>query len=123
MDKRLVQYLAGLGAGPSSLIGWTITAVERDGELAGFCISKGPEVHILPLIEGRSLTRRNILAFLEPILAEFGYCTTRVPRAETNHRLRTALGFEETWHDASFTYFALTHLKYARTQKGAAPCL
>lgn len=122
MDKRLVAYLASLSADPAALVGWNIHTALRDGEEVGFCLSKGPECHILPLVDGKSLTRRNILEFLSPLIAEFGYVTTRVPITETNHRLRTALGFEPTWTDENFAYFALTRLKYARIQKGESPC-
>lgn len=122
MHKRLVQYLNSLGAGPSALIGWTVHTAQRDGAVVGFVITRGPEIHCLPLIDGKSLTRRNILEHILPLIEQFGYATTRVPKTETNHRLRTALGFEQTWSDHECTYFALTRLKYAHKQKGEPPC-
>lgn len=122
MDKRLADYLALLGADPAALDGWTIRAAQRDGEPVGFTISNGPEVHILPLVEGKSLSRRNIIEFIEPILDQFGYVTTRVPIAETEHRLRTALGFVSSWSDDTYSYWCMTRLRYARTQQGEPLC-
>lgn len=123
MDKRLVDYLAGLGAGPAALEGWTVRSAARDGQFVGYVISLGPEVHILPLVEGRALSRRNIIEHIAPLLDQFGYVTTRVPIAETDHRLRTALGFERTWDDQFCSYWAMTRLRYARTQQGEPSCL
>jgi hypothetical protein len=80
----------------------------------GFVLTKGPEIHILPLVAGRSMSRRNIHEFMAPILKRFGYCVTRVPISETDHRLRLKLGFTMTWTDDRFTYWAATELPYAK---------
>lgn len=122
MDKRLVLYLASLGTDPTALVGWTVRTVQRAGEDVGFTISRGPEIHFLPLVERRAMSRRNIIEHINPLLEQFGYATTRVPKTETDHRLRTALGFEQTWEDHECTYWALTRLKYERTKKGESPC-
>ena len=61
-----------------------------------------------------AMSRRNTLQFIRPILDEHGFVTTRVPRSETDHKLRTRLGFTETWADDNFTYFALTELPFER---------
>jgi hypothetical protein len=114
MDPRLAQYLQSLRADPSALDGWTITTAQRAGEDVGFVITKGPEIHILPTAEKKAMSRRNILEFVKPLLEQYGYVTTRVPIAETNHRLRVALGFEYTWSDAMFSYWALTKIPYER---------
>lgn len=123
MDKRLVEYLATLGVDEKAMKGWTIYTATRDGEDVGFVISQGPEIHILPMVEKKALSRRNIIEFMMPLLARFGYVTTRVPIAETEHRLRTALGFERTWDDENFSYWALTRLRFMRTQEGEPSCL
>lgn len=122
MDARLVAYLASLGTDTTVLDGWTVHTAQRDGEDVGFVFTNGPEIHILPIIERRAISRRNIIEFMQPLLDQFGYVTTRVPLAETEHRLRTALGFELTWQDHACTYWALTRLRYVRTQKGETPC-
>lgn len=123
MDKRLADYLVNLGADANSLLGWTVHMAQRDGEDVGFVITRAMEIHILPLVDKKAISRRNILQYMVPLLEKFGYVTTRVPLAETDHRLRVALGFEQTWSDTRCTYWALTKLKYARTQQGESPCL
>lgn len=118
MDQRLIDYLATLGVAPDALDGWTIQTAQRAGVDTVFVLTRGPELHILPIAGKHSLSRRNILEHIGAIFKEHGYVTTRVPIAETDHRLRTALGFEQTWEDQAYTYWALTALPY---QKGS-PC-
>lgn len=118
MDQRLVDYLASLGASPEALDGWTVRVVQRAGVDVAFAITRGSEIHMLSLVGPRALSRRNILEHLAPILEEHGYVTTRVAAAETDHRLRLALGFALTWQDQDYTYWALTTRPY---QKGT-PC-
>jgi hypothetical protein len=118
MDQRLVDYLASLGASPDALEGWAIATAQRAGVDVAFVITRGSEIHMLSLVGPRAMSRRNILEHLVPILEEHGYATTRVPAAETDHRLRLALGFVQTWQDQDYTYWALTTRPY---QKGT-PC-
>jgi hypothetical protein len=115
MDARLVDYLAGLGVMPDALDGWTIRVAQRAGVDVAFVITRGPEIHMLSIAERRAMSRRNIIEFIKPLLERFGYCTTRVPLAETDHRLRDTLGFTRTWQDDHFSYWVLTNLPY---QKG-----
>lgn len=122
MDARLVAYLASLGADPASLDAWVFNTVQRDGEDVGFVAVCGPEIHVYLFAERKAISRRNLLEHLQPIIDTFGYATTRVPLTETNHRLRTALGFVHTWDDESYSYWCLTRLRYARTQKGEPSC-
>ncbi len=114
MDPRLVRYLASIGFGSDALDGWTVSVAQRDGVDCCFVLINGPEIHILPFEDGKAMTRKNVIETLTPLLDEFGYVTTRVPRTETNHKLRTTLGFEQTWQDDQFTYFALTELPFRR---------
>lgn len=124
MNRRLVDYLASLGATPDALEGWTISTAQRAGVDVAFVITRGPEIHMLSLVGPRAMTRRNIAEFLHPIVDEHGYATTRVPLADTDHRLRLALGFTQTWADDSYTYWALTSRPYQRQQQpeGTTPC-
>lgn len=122
MDSRLIDYLSSIGADPSSLDGWTVRTAQRDGEDCGFVLTAGPEIHILPLVPGKSISRRNIIEHVGKLLAQFGYVTTRVPLAETDHRLRTALGFEHAWDDAQCSYWCMTRLRFAHTQQGDILC-
>lgn len=119
MDARLVDYLASLGATPDALKGWAVRTAQRAGVDVAFVITSGPEIHMLSIVGQRAMSRRNIMQFLGPILEEHGYATTRVPINETDHRLRLALGFAQTWADNNYTYWALTALPF---QKGIPPC-
>jgi hypothetical protein len=114
MDQRLIAYLDALGVDPDALDGWAVHTAQRDGQDVGFVVQKGPELHMLSLSERKAMSRRNIVEFINPVLDEFGYVTTRVPTSETNHRLRVCLGFEQTWQDHQFTYWALTKIPFER---------
>lgn len=119
MDQRLVDYLASLGADPSCLDGWTIRTAQRAGVDVAFVITFGPEIHFVSLVGARAMSRRNIAEHLGAVIGEHGYATTRVPLLETDHRLRHALGFTQTWADEHYTYWTLTEAPY---QKGPRPC-
>lgn len=119
MPPALADYLASLGASPEALDGWAVHTAQRAGVDVAFVITRGAEIHMLSLVGPRAMSRRNIQQFLGPILEEHGYATTRVPAGDTDHRLRLALGFEQTWQDQDYTYWALTALPY---QKGTPPC-
>jgi hypothetical protein len=122
MDARLVDYLASLGAMPSSLSDWKIQIAQRAGVDVAFVLTRGPEIHLLPLVPGKAMTRRNIMEFLGPLVDKFGYATTRTPLAETDHRLRHVLGFHKTWQDEYFTYWAITKMPYTKPHEGEPPC-
>lgn len=94
--------------------GWRIVTATRNGEDVAHVYTRGPEIHIETLVQGRALTRRNIIEHLAPLIEEFGYATTRVPIAETNHKLREKLGFVQTWNDDNFTYWALTETPFKK---------
>lgn len=115
MDERAAEYLEGLGLSPSELDGWTVEVAQRAGRDVGVVAMLGSEIHIVSIDPRRAMTRKNTLQFLEPIFAEFGYATTRVPLDITDHKLREVLGFTETWRDDKFTYWAMTALPFQRT--------
>ena len=114
MNRKLKAYLHSIGANTDSLDGWKIQPAFRDDEHVGFVVTNGPEIHILPTVEKKAISRRNIAEFIKPLLDEFGFVTTRVPLSETNHRLRVCLGFQRTWSDANYSYWALTKIPYER---------
>lgn len=124
MDQRLVDYLATLGAEPSALDGWTIHTAQRAGVDCAFVITKGPEIHFVSLVGPRAMSRRNIAEFVCPLIESYGFCTTRVPLSETDHKLRLALGFVKTWECTQYSYWMLTHCPYQKNQpEGKTPCL
>lgn len=123
MDARLIDYLASIGAMPDALDGWTISTAQRAGVDVGFVITRGPEIHMLSIVGPRGMSRRNILEFMRPVFEEHGYVSTRVPLAETDHRLRESLGFTQTWQDQHFTYWSLTVLPYQKqSPEGTTSC-
>ena len=124
MDSRLVDYLASLGATPDVLEGWTVHTAQRAGADVAFVITRGCEIHMLSLVGPRAMSRRNIVQYLCPIIEEYGYASTRVPLAETDHKLRHALGFVQTWADHQFSYWMCTSCPYQHQQpEGTDPCL
>lgn len=116
MDARLIRYLESIGVGADALEGWTVEIAMKDGVDAGFVISKGSEIHIYPFYAG-AMSRKNIIDHLSPILAEFGFATTRTPITEQDDRLRTVLGFTETWRCNKYKYWAITELPFQRKDK------
>lgn len=111
---RLLQYLHSIGCGESSLDGWAVSIAQRAGVDAVIVATRGPEIHVLPLTQGNALSRRNIAEFVNPLIDEYGYASTRVPIAEEEHRLRVKLGFVMTWEDEQFTYWTVTEHPFKR---------
>lgn len=114
MDQRLAAYLATVGVSEDAMAGWTIAEAFRDGASVGFIIRAGAEIHIVPMVAGKSLSRRNIIDAVQPVLDSYGYVVTRVPVEQQDHRLRERLGFKQTHQDQRYTYWALTKLPYER---------
>lgn len=117
VDSRAVSYLQGLGIAEEDLAGWDVQVARRAGVDVGLVATRGPEVHIVAIVEKKAMSRRNTLEHLARLLDLYGYVTTRVPITETDHRLRVALGFSETWTDARWRYFALTELPFSKEMK------
>jgi hypothetical protein len=127
MDLRLVDYLQSIGASPDSLAGWSIKVAQRSGLDVAFVCTLGTEIHFVSLVGPRAMSRKNIAQFMAPLIAEYGYATTRVSIDETNHKLREHLGFVESWSDNQYRYFICTELPYTRsdmkhTEHKEAPC-
>jgi len=120
-DEILERYLEtldiDLNGAKANLHGWDVKIAQRAGQDVAICVSKGPELHFVPLVEGKAMSRRNTIEALKPILDKYGYVTTRVPVCEENHRLRLKLGFVNTWSDNDFSYWALTELPYQKGKK------
>lgn len=112
-DPRLVAYLATIGVDEGALKGWKVKKAYRSDEMVGFVLTKGTEIHILPLVK-RAMSRRNIRELLAPLMNRYGYATTRVPIEITDHKLRLALGFAEAWRDHQFSYWVITDLPYSK---------
>ena len=79
--------------------------------------SRAPEYHC-QLDPGFRLTRKEIRAFLAPLLNRRGFLTTRVPIGdEANERFNRAFGFERTWSDERFQLFCNGRASIRREEK------
>lgn len=118
MHPLILQYLTTLGMNEeqarAALTGWTVSTAMRHGEPAAIMLTQGSEIHMVSLNDRKALSRRIIAEFLNPLIEEYGYATTKVPIAVEDHTLRTRLGFQCTWQDANFTYWAVTEIPYQR---------
>jgi len=125
-DEILERYLEtldiDLNGAKANLHGWSVNIAKRNCEKVAIVISKGAELHFVPLVQGKAMSRRNIIEAVKPILDEYGYVTTRVPVCEEDHRLRLKLGFVNTWSDNDFSYWALTELPYHK-EKANEPAI
>ncbi|MGC8534856.1 MAG: hypothetical protein ACP5QR_04910 [Rhizomicrobium sp.] len=84
-----------------SLDGWAIEPIEIGGELAFLTVKMGPKFHFHSLKTGHAMTRRMIVDFLRPIIAEFGYAETKTPHSDDRqHRFNHLIGFECVGEDA-----------------------
>ncbi len=97
--------------------GWTFVPIRRAGELAGFVMQQGPEVHVhrLPAFTGRWFTRQDVERVLLPILKTHGEVTTKV-RADnlTGQKFVTRLGFVRVGEGPGVHLFRATRLNHAR---------
>ena len=111
---RLSSYLEKIGIDDSVLDGWDVQKAYRDGEFVGYVIIKGCEIHMLSTNDSKAMSRKNITEFISPLIDTYGYCTTRVPLSEENHKLRKMLGFVRAWEDEQFSYWTLTEMPFQR---------
>jgi hypothetical protein len=115
----------GAGASPEALAqlfaGWEVVYLLDGGQRTGAALLNGTEIHFIvaPEWRRRAIRRDNARAFLAPLLARSGYLTTRVLHgALASLQFVRRMGFEQTWSDASFHYFALCKLPFTRSPNG-----
>lgn len=88
-----------------------------DGQLVATLLRKGTEVHfaISKAYRGKTINRRRTREFLQPVLDEHGFLTTRLLHdRKGQQRFIERIGFKKTWSDARFNYFMLTDLPFER---------
>lgn len=117
MHHLVSKYLTDLELPPDALDGWVCSIATRAGKDVALTIVRGCEIHFCSLTERPAVSRKNVREAMQPVLAEFGYVTTRVPIAITDHRLREKLGFSFTWADHDFNYFSATALPFEKAPK------
>jgi hypothetical protein len=89
------------------LEGWTIEPVERDGELVGAFVTRGPELHFATF-KRIAVPLRLIRDHLEPIIARHGFVRTRTPKdAPRQQRFNELLGFVAEGEDEFFLFYRM----------------
>lgn len=97
--------------------GWTFHEIKRSGELAGFVMQKGSEVHVkrLPEFDGRWGTRQDVERVMGGVIAEHGKATTMVRKSNLiGHRFVQRIGFVPVLDDGSVIHYECERLKHAR---------
>ena len=123
-DPLAFEWLAAEHIAPASatalaelFAGWEIVYLLEGNQRTGAALLNGTEIHFIvaPDWRRRAIRRDNAKAFLAPLMARHGYLTTRVLHsARDSLRFVRRMGFEQTWSDASFHYFALCKLPFTR---------
>lgn len=104
--------------------GWRSVPLVIAGSTAGVALLDGSEIHFVLRSEwrGRAITRARARRFLAPLIARYGYLTTRAisPQPEQRDFLRR-MGFRHTWTQPDGTeHYMLTCLPFDR--KGQTTC-
>lgn len=99
------------------LASWSFVSLIEHGELAGIAMLKGTEIHFAaaPAWRGRVITRRRARAFLKPLMAQYGFLTTR--SLATDHDSAVfllRLGFVKTWTELRIHHWMLTALPFSK---------
>jgi hypothetical protein len=95
------QFARGLDA-------WEVEPVEIDGRLAFATLVRGPEFHFTSFETGARVPVATIWARVEPIMARYGFVTTRTPKDEPRqHRFNKLLGFRPIGEDEFCVHYRL----------------
>lgn len=97
--------------------GWEFTEIKRGGELAGFVMARGNEVHVyrLPAFDGRWFVRGDIERVLTPLIKEHGCVVTKVRASNrVGQRFCGRIGFVKTGADGDVITMKLERLNHAR---------
>ena len=105
------------GLPPEGTPSGRFVSYERQGRLAAVAHLRGSEIHfaVAPEFRRRIISRRSIREFLQPLLAERTYLTTRAaPGSDTTFIDR--LGFVQTCRGAidEIRHYMLTHVPYRK---------
>lgn len=81
------------------------------GEIAGYLMVSGQEVHIIECPGGR-ITRRNIRDAFMPLLKDAEWLWTKVLKEDSDSFI-TRFGFKKTGGDGIYNYYRIDEVRYA----------
>ena len=95
--------------------GWTLSPHYHEGRLSGVVMTKGPELHFVTA-KIRQITRADIRLYLQPLIEEYGYATTRAPKKDARQaRFNLLIGFKQVGEDGIDYLYRIESLKEKRT--------
>jgi hypothetical protein len=101
------------------LAGWTIEPVERDGELLGAFVTRGPELHF-STFKRVPFSLQLIRNHVDPILKKYGYIETRTPKTEIRQqRFNERLGFVREGEDEFFVHYKMSKPRWHLASSGS----
>lgn len=116
MDRQ--QLLAPFGD-PAIFKDWDVRPILIGDQHAATVILNGTEMHFyaVPAFRRRGWSRRRVHEFIEPLLEQLGFLTTRVLHARGDERkFVERIGFKPTWVDDHFQYYMLGRLPFGRSE-------
>lgn len=91
----------------------------QDGKVVAAAARLGTEIHFAvdAAVRRRLITRKRAREFLQPLLENFGFLTTRLLLDRAGQqKFIERIGFKKTWSDGKYNYFMLTDLPFERKQ-------
>lgn len=102
---------------PSFPDGWEFIEITRAGQLSGFVMVQGCEIHAyrLPEFAGRWFFKADLNRVRDALIKTHGHASTKV-RIEnaTGHRFVKRIGFKETHTDETVVHYRLERLNHAK---------
>ena len=97
-----------------STAGWEYAPLEVGGQVAAIAAIQGTEIHFAadPQWRGRVITRGRCRAFLGPLMARFGYLTTRTADNGKSADFLRRMGFDLTWSSGTIDHYMLTAMPF-----------
>lgn len=113
MTQEEAEQLCGMKFAP----GWAFHPIKRSGQVAGFVMTLGAEIHVfrLPEYAGRWFTRQDVEKTIGQVIAQHGKATTKVRQDnQTGHRFVQRIGFVPVKDDGSVIHYECERLNHAR---------
>lgn len=119
--EQLLQPFCEMAGGFAASIfdDWEVIPAHVGTTHVATAILKGSEIHlyVLPQHRLQVLMRGRMQKFIEPLMEEFGFLTTRVLHEQrVQKQFVERVGFKPTWQDNTFQYYMLGRLPFARSE-------